>query len=533
MSDRNDGTNSAGTLPVEDRFTALAERSGEVIVEIGADTRLTYVSPNTLAVFGVDPDQLIGRDLIALVALFDASPTEELQGFAGPLSLQQLLARGPYQPDRRIRLPSGEVRWVNIAVTQLERSNGQCCATAVVRDITQRVQLEEQLVRAQKLESLSVLAGGVAHSFNNLLTAILGNVELAIAEVEGKESPEVLPYLWAVVEAATRAEETTNQLLTYAGKQPLELSDLDLTSHVRESRGFLRSVVAGRAALEFELRGWLPTIRADSRQLDQLITNLVLNAVEACGEAGGKVVVSTGSLELNEQSPDAIRVGLPPGTYVYIAVRDDGEGIEAETELKVFDPFFTTRVGAGGLGLAASLGIARAHGGTIVVDSKRHHGSTVRVLLPTSERFVATTRSISVPAPRTGAEADREPESGGLILVVDDEDYIRQLAGVGLTRAGYEVLIATAGKQAVELFAEHGDEIDLLITDLAMPEMSGEELIYQLRRTRPDLPVLLMSGYSRSAVNEGLVDLPTVSFLQKPFLLSELSACVRRITHPD
>ncbi|MGE0622074.1 MAG: response regulator [Pseudomonadales bacterium] len=532
MPDNKDGLNTAGTLPVEDRFTALVERSDEVIVEIEADTRLTYVSPNVHAVFGVEPDTLIGKDLITLADLFDASPAEELQGFAGPLALHQLLARGPYQPDRRIRLPGGEVRWVNIAVTQFDSSNGQSRATAVVRDITQRVQLEEQLIRAQKLESLGVLAGGVAHSFNNLLTAILGNVELAIAEAESGDSSKILPYLWAVIEAATRAEETTNQLLTYAGKQPLELSELDLTGHVRASRGFLRSVVAGRASLEFKLLGWLPKIQADSRQLDRLITNLVLNAVEACGEAGGRVLVSTGKVELDEQSPDAIRVGLPPGTYVYLAVRDDGEGIEAETELKVFDPFFTTRVGAGGLGLAAALGIARAHGGTIVVDSKRHQGSTVKVLLPTSERIVARPRSISEPAADT-ANREGESESAGRILVVDDEDYVRQLAAVGLARSGYEVLIASSGQQAVALFAEHGERIDLLVTDLAMPEMSGEELIYQLRRIRPDLPVLLMSGYSRSAVNEELVGLPTVSFIQKPFLLSELSACVRRITHPD
>ena len=528
MQDTSDRVNSASTTAVEDRFNALAEHSGEVIVEVGPDTRLTYVSPNVSTVLGIDAAELAGLDLITIADLFDLSPKEELQGFAGPLTLSQLIARGPYQRVRHIRSPGGGIKWIDIAVTQFETANGQSHATAMVRDITQRVQLQEQLVRAQKLESLSVLAGGVAHSFNNLLTAILCNVELAIAEVEGSQQPKILPYLWSVIEAATRAEETTHQLVTYAGKHSLELSELDLTNEIRSSRGFLRSILAGRSSLDFDLRSWLPKIQADSKQLNQLMTNLVLNAVEASGEKGGKVVISTGTLDLEEHSPEAVRIGLAPGTYVYAAVRDDGEGIAQEMQLKVFDPFFTTKTGSGGLGLAASLGIARAHGGTIIVDSKPRHGSTFKVLLPVSEQLTSLTTATSASTPASTTATDEQ--SAGLILVVDDEDYVRQLAGVGLKRSGYDVLTANSGKQAIALFAEHGDKIDLLVTDLAMPEMNGDELVVELLRTHPDLPVLLMSGYSRSEVSDGLVDLPTIGFLQKPFLLSELTACVRRIT---
>jgi PAS domain S-box-containing protein len=523
--------NTAGTT-AEVRFNALAERSDEVIVEVGPDTRLTYVSPNAESVFGIDAAEFVGLDLNTVAERLEVAPREALQGFAGPLSLGQLISRGPYQRIRSIRLPNGEVHWVDIAVTQFLADNGQSRATAVLRDITRRVQLEEQLILTQKLESMSVLAGGSAHSFNNQLTTILLNVELAIAEVEGSKSSKILPYLWSVVEAAARAEETTHQLLTYAGKQSVDMTSLDLTSEIRSLRGFLRSVVGGRTSLEFELRSWLPNVVADSKQLNQLLTHLTLNAVEACSEGEGSVVISTGTLDLEENSTDALRTGLPPGTYVYIAVRDNGEGIEPEVQLKVFDPFFTTRPGSGGLGLAESLGIARAHGGTIIVDSRPGHGSTLKVLLPVSEQVVPLAAESAGFSERS--EARSRPEVVGvanepLVLVVDDEDHIRQLASVGLKRAGYRVLTANSGRQAMAQFAEHGDEIDLLITDLAMPEMSGEELIVKLRRTHPDLPVLLMSGYSRSAVSESLVNLPTLSFLQKPFLLSELAACVSRV----
>lgn len=522
----------AATTATEVRFNALAEKSDEVIVEVGPDTRLTYVSPNAEAVFGIDVLEFVGLDLNTVAERLDVTPRESLQGFAGPLSLSQIVARGPYQRIRSLRLPNGDVHWVDIAVTQFVADNGQSRLTAVLRDITPRVQLEEQLIRTQKLESMSVLAGGSAHSFNNQLTTILLNVELAISEVEGSQSSKVLPYLWSVVEAAGRAEETTHQLLTYAGKQSTEMENLDLTSEIRSLRSFLRSVVGGRTSLDFELRSWLPSVAADRKQLNQMLTHLTLNAVEACSEDGGSVVISTGTLELEENSADAIRTGLPPGTYVYIAVQDNGEGIEPEVQLKVFDPFFTTRTGSGGLGLAESLGIARAHAGTIIIDSRPKQGSVLKVLLPVSEQAVPlaaepTTTQIRPRPVQTAPES--EEATGGMILVVDDEDHIRQLAGAGLKRAGYRVLTANSGRQAMAQFAEHGDEINLLITDLAMPEMSGEELIVKLRRTHPGLPVLLMSGYSRSAVSESLVSLPTISFLQKPFLLSELAASVSRI----
>ena len=511
----------ASTTAVADRFRALAEDSEEVIVEVGPDTALTYVSPNVQAVFGIDAEALIGLNLEVLATRFDVSPREELHGFSGPLSLAQLIGRGPYQRIRRLQMPDGDVRWVDIAVTGFEAGNGQSHATAVVRDITQRIQLEEQLVRAQKLESLSVLAGGSAHSFNNQLTTILLNVELAINEVEEGKSHKILPYLWSVVEAAARAEETTHQLLTYAGKQPVEFSTLDVTNEIRSLRGFLRSMAAGRVALEFNLRGWLPEVEADSKQLNQLVTHLTLNAVEACAD-DGRVVISTGTFELDEFSPDAIRTGLAPGSYVCVEVSDNGEGIDPEAHLKVFDPFFSTRTGSIGLGLAEAQGIARAHQGTIILDSRPGDGASFKVLLPVADQGAR-------PAPISGIPVKATDSPVDLVLIVDDENYIRQLAAAGLRRAGFDVLTAASGPEAIAQFAEHADRISLLITDLSMPGMSGEALIGKLRRTHPDLPVLMMSGYSRTAVSRSLVELPTVGFLQKPFLISELTACVSRI----
>ena len=522
MRDVTDRLNSEESeRAAKDRFSALTKNSRDVIVELDPDAKLSYVSPNVNAVLGIEVEELVGLDLATIATKFETSPIEQVQGASGPLTLSELIARGPYQNVRSMRGPEGQIRWIETVAQEYETSDGQLRAIAIVRDITGRIQLEEQLLQSEKFESMGVLARGVAHGFNNLLTSVLGNVELAIAEIENNNSDGLLPLLWETVAAASRAAGLADQLSTYAGKGTFEMYPLDLSDQIHSERGLLKAVAESGVQINFELRKWLPAIEADASQLRQILLNLVLNAVDACGELGGEVVVSTGTVVLEENSADAIRSGVPPGTYVYFAVRDDGEGISEEVRQKIFDPFFTAKIRGSGLGLATSLSVARAHGGTILLDSTPGRGSTFKVLIPASGRHADPT-----PSP-----VSDELKSEGLILVVDDEDSVCQLLRVGLARFGYTVLTATSGEEAIAIFTERAKDIDLLLTDLAMPGMNGEEIITQIRMTSPHLPTLIMSGYGRSSLSEELAKLDSVGFVQKPFLLTELAAAVRRTLH--
>jgi len=403
-------------------------------------------------------------------------------------------------------------------------SSGQFQGTLQINtDVTERLRIEEQLRHTQKLESLGVLAGGVAHDFNNLLTGILGNTSLALESVPPHHPQR--QFLEEVMRASERAADLTRQLLAYAGKGRFIMRTIDLSAVVREIRGLLLTSIPKNVQLHLQLHSRLPGIDADPGQLQQIVMNLVINGAEAIGAEGGSVLVLTGVEEVDEAyiaTMSSAGEVLRPGSYVMLEVHDTGCGMEQETLARMFDPFFTTKFAGRGLGLSAVLGIVRAHQGAIKVYSKPEQGTTLKVLLPASANPVS-----AAPRAVTGNLGGT-----GTILVVDDEDLVRQTARLTLQRYGYQVMLASNGAEALECYRGQPDAIALVLLDLTMPVMNGEETLTHLQVLDPGVRVLLTSGYNEVEAVQRFAGKGLAGFIQKPYTASALAEKVKAlITH--
>ncbi len=377
---------------------------------------------------------------------------------------------------------------------------------------------QAKLLQAQKLESLGVLAGGVAHDFNNLLTGILGNASLALDSV-GPFSP-VRPLLQQAVKAAERAADLTRQLLAYSGKGRFIVEPLSLSALAEETRQLVNLSVPKSVQLKMNLTKDLPLVEADSAQLQQLLMNLVINGAEAMGDEAGTVQVTTGTQQLEESDIAAGFASdqLKPGLYVFVEVQDTGCGMSEDTKRQIFDPFFTTKFTGRGLGLAAALGIVRGHGGTIKVYSVLNMGSTFKVFLPVSKDQSSL---------NAGTAAGQGLEGKGTVLVVDDEEMVRSTARLTLTHFGYEVELAENGHRGVERFKESPEIFSAVLLDLTMPVMGGEEALRRIQSVRPDVPVVLTSGFNEQEAVRRFAGKRLAGFLQKPFTAHQLAQAIR------
>jgi two-component system cell cycle sensor histidine kinase/response regulator CckA len=389
----------------------------------------------------------------------------------------------------------------------------------IARDVTERKQLEEQFRQSQKMEAIGQLAGGVAHDFNNLLTAINGYSSLALQRLE--DGHPIKSYLEEVKKAGDRAANLTRQLLAFGRKQILQPLALNLNSVVADMNKMLRRLIGEDIVLTAKLGSDIGKVMADPGQIEQVLVNLIVNARDAMPR-GGNLTIETRNVELDEEYGSK-HVGVAPGKYVLLAVSDTGEGMNEEVRRRVFEPFFTTKEkGKGtGLGLSTVYGIVKQSGGNIWVYSESGKGTTFKVYLP---RVASATpesgKEIVEVAPRGGTET---------ILLVEDEAVVRGLACRILEQAGYSVIEAAKGDEALQACEEHGDEIALLLTDVVMPEMSGKELADRLKSEYPELRMLFMSGYTDEAiVHHGVLD-STVEFIQKPFTPSGLLKKVRDV----
>jgi two-component system cell cycle sensor histidine kinase/response regulator CckA len=386
----------------------------------------------------------------------------------------------------------------------------------------ERRNLEEQLRHAQKLESLGLLAGGVAHDFNNLLTGILGNASLVLEVIQPE--PEIKGMLQDIIRASERAADLTRQLLAYAGKGKFVIEPVCASALVRDISELLRSSVPRTVELALQLHPDLPTIEGDASQIQQLVMNLILNAVEATGEHPGVVRVSTGVRHVAPGDrmahfrPDP----PPPGVYVSIEVMDDGCGMTDLVKAQIFDPFFTTKFTGRGLGLAAALGIVRGHKGSIAVESKEGDGSTFTVLLPAQPSPSASRHQeqpfILQPVAQTNA---------GSILIIDDEDVVRRAARATLEHFGYNVFEAADGRDGSDLFSRLHDRIALVLLDLTMPRMDGHEVWRYIRRVRPDMKILVSSGFDEAEAMRQFSESTGLDFIQKPYTASALVRKIR------
>jgi signal transduction histidine kinase/HAMP domain-containing protein len=397
----------------------------------------------------------------------------------------------------------------------------------VALDITERRRLEEErlrarLLRSQKLESLGVLAGGVAHDFNNLLVGIMGNTSLALAQLEpgatGRKAIESAEL------AAERAADLTRQMLAFSGKGRFVLEPVDLGSLVEEMSRLLETTIPGNTTLRKQLAVDIPAVRADAAQMRQVVMNLITNAAEAIGDDSGVITIRTEVLEADADYLDSgfLDRELEPGPYVALEVSDTGRGMDAETRERMFDPFFTTKDTGHGLGMAATLGIIRGHDGTVRVYSEPGRGTAIKVLLPPAS-------SPSLPKP-TQPSAEYPDVQGKVILVVDDDDDVRDFAQQALLFGGAEVIAAPDGPSGIEAYKAHSERIDLVLLDMKMPGMSGLECYRALRRIQPEVKVLLSSGYNEQDATSEFAGRGLAGFVQKPYRLKSLLEMVSRVT---
>jgi len=388
-----------------------------------------------------------------------------------------------------------------------------------VRDLTRERKLEDQLLQAQKMEAVGQLAGGVAHDFNNLLTVIMSYSSMLLTD--GGPGDSNRDDIQAISDAAARAAALTRQLLAFSRKQVLQLQPVNVNAVVTDVEKMLRRLIGEDISLSTHLDPQLALINADPGQLEQVLLNLAVNARDAMPD-GGSLSITTDNADLSEEHGER-HLGAAPGKYIMLAVTDTGTGMTREVQQRLFEPFYTTKAaGKGtGLGLATVHGIVKQLGGDVYVYSELGHGTTFKVYFP----YLTTTPELVV-APTEQGEAPRGSET---ILLAEDDDALRSLGARVLGAFGYHVLVARTGGDALRIVAEHLGPIDLVATDVVMPEMSGSQLVEKVLKARPGIRVLFMSGYTDDEVmRRGVIDGQT-AFLQKPFTPDMLAHKVRAV----
>jgi signal transduction histidine kinase len=382
-----------------------------------------------------------------------------------------------------------------------------------------RIKLEARVQKAQRLESLAILAGGVAHDFNNLLVGILGNAGLALMDLPA-ESPVRL-LVENIETAARRAAELTNQMLAYSGRGKFKVIHVDLSKLVKEMNHLLDISKDRNVVLRMDLGEPGAIIKADATQIRQVVMNLITNAADAIGHRSGLITIRTGMTDATEGYFTGMVYGedVAPGHYGYIEVSDTGVGMDKAQVAKMFDPYYSTKHDGHGLGLAAMLGIVQGHNGAIQVYSEIGKGTTVKVLLPIAKE------AFEIPI----EHQELRHNGGGVVLVVDDQEQIRSFTKMALERVGYEVITAADGREGVEMFGKHKDSLRVVLLDMTMPVMEGKAAFKEMAQINDSVPVILMSGYHEQDVTNQFAGRGLAGFIQKPFQIYELLKTVAEV----
>ena len=475
------------------------------------EQRITYWNRGAERLYGVPAAEIIGQPFTAAYERVWRQP-EDRQGMWDGLK-----SAGLWQGELIHVLRDGRRLFVESTVNTIKDPAGTAVGyLAVVRNITQQLELEAQVRSGQKLEAIGLLAGGIAHDFNNLLQVINGytafSLDSATPWLERKSNLE------QVRSAGQRAAQLTAQLLAFSRQQALQKDDLDLNQAIAELLKMIRRLIGEQIQVDFIAGHDLGNVRADRAQLDQVLLNLCINARDAMPH-GGRLTLETENVLVN----GAFRESHPwakPGRYLLISVSDNGSGMDRETQLRIFEPFFTTKARGEGTGLGLSVvdGVIKQHGGMVHVYSEPGLGSTFKIYLPITERAADATGSKLQAAPARGTET---------ILIAEDEPQVRLLAVRILERAGYKVYAAADGEEASAIFVEHCAEIALLVLDVVMPRMGGLEVRERAHRLRAGVPVILCSGYAGPALTHGDGSNPAQRLLQKPYGADELLTRVR------
>jgi PAS domain S-box-containing protein len=480
----------------DERYRLMIEGSKDhALFTVDAMGRVTSWNPGAESLLGYTESEITGKDYSAFFT------PEDIHAGIPKREIRLVEQRG-WIENEGWQVRKDGTRFLSETVTARLGERDAREYGRLLHNVTESRQSAEEVLKAQKLESIGVLASGIAHDFNNLLTSILGNVSLASAGLAADDPARAL--LDIAERSSLKAAALVTQLLAYAGKGHFVVTEFDLSELVSEILPLIQTSIPKAVKLDLRLPPYLPWIKADSSEIQQIIMNLVINAAEAIGADGGIVHVSTGRAALD--SDEANQVG-----GVYIEVRDSGCGMDEATQARIFEPFFTTKFTGRGLGLAAVSGIIRRLKGRLDVDSIPGEGSTFRAIFPGMPSQLAEVKVI----------AKRDPHGAGLILVVDDDPLVRGLARAVLARNGYSVLLASNGQEAVDVFRRNAETITAVLMDLTMPVMGGGEAFNLMSEIRPDIPVIISSGFGESAIREQFTS-ALAGVIKKPYTVAEL-----------
>ncbi|GAC1580192.1 MAG: hypothetical protein NVS3B7_14640 [Candidatus Elarobacter sp.] len=497
---------------IERRFNTLYQHSPDAVFMLGADWRVDEANEGASRLTSLPLPLLHGRDFSELFA------PEDIARLAR--AAEDIRTRGSIELEAHVVLPRDGRAIVSLRLFAMPEGEGRR-VLAVLRDISPQRALEEQLRQAQKMEAVGQLAGGVAHDFNNLLTVILGHSDMLAEDLAAQ--PEQLDDVRVIREAGKRAAALTQQLLAFSRKQVMQTRSLDLNTIIEGVALMLRGLLGEDVRVDLALAPHPCRVIADPGQLGQVLMNLAVNARDAM-PGGGHLRIATGFVP-SSAVPQSDGQPLASGGYVMLTVRDTGSGMPAGVQRRAFEPFFTTKpVGKGtGLGLATTYGIVRQSGGEVALESEVGQGTTVRIYLPCDRSESAEPTEATVTRPGPGS---------GTVLLVEDEEHVRSLAERVLSRAGYAVLAAGDGAEALRLAARHAGPIDLLVTDVVMPGISGRELFARLSASGRCGRVLYVSGYPDDEILRRGLEHGETPFLEKPFhadaLVSRVQALLDR-----
>lgn len=500
----------------EEKYRTVLEANPDPVVVYDIEGKVVYFNPAFTRVFGWSLGERLGKTMDLFVPEENWPETK--------IMIQRVLTGESFSGIESSRYTKeGKIIPVSISGAVLRDMDGKPVGSVInLRDISERKNLESQLLHAQKMEAVGTLAGGIAHDFNNLLQAMQGYTELLL--MRKKEGEPGFRELQEVIRASKRGAELTQQLLTFSRKVESKRKPLDLNQEVGELRQLLERTFPRMIELEFNLDPDIRMINADSAQLKQVIMNLAVNAKDAMPE-GGKLVIETQNMTLDQEFCKKY-AEVKPGEYVLLSMADTGHGMEKETLEHIFDPFYTTKeVGKGtGLGLAIVYGIVKNHEGYVMCYSRPGSGASFRIYLPALE--AASEREEIVESQESKSSATGGNET---ILLVDDEEFIRELGVDVLGQAGYTVLTASNGEQALEVYRRERERIALVILDLIMPGMGGSKCLEELLKVTPRARVLIASGYSPDASTKGALEAGAVAFINKPYNNKQLLELVRKI----